>query len=164
MRLRGIFAFALGSLLVAGCAGNRAARRLEGRYDLGAPGQGWRRVAPGSADDAWINNNLHATIYTDSNCAKRFDDDLLTRLLDRLTLGIGAEAPLREEPRALDGRDALLRVVDGNLDGVPVRVGAMVAKKDFCVYDLVYMAPRGSFEDGWSAFEAVIAGFRTRGS
>lgn len=158
-------ALALAALLIAtGCAGNRAARRLEGHYDLGAPGQGWRRVKPGGADEAWVNRQLHATLYADSNCAQRFDDDLLPRLLDRLTLGLGGGDPLREEPRTLDGRDALLRVVDGQMDGVAVRVGALVAKKDFCVYDLVYVAPPGSFDNGWSDFESVISGFRTRGS
>lgn len=149
-------------LLLLGCGANRAAHRLEGRYDLGDPGAGWKRVRPGGADQAWHNAELGATIYADSNCGERYDDAALPSLLNALALGVVADGPAREEPRELDGREALLRVVEGRLDGVPVRIGAVVAKKDECVYDVVYIAPPARFEQGWDAFERVIAAFRTR--
>ena len=154
-------ALLLGVVLV-GCGG-RSAHRLEGRYDLGAPGEGWERVRPGGADQAWVNAGLGGAIYADSNCGERYEDSPLDKLLDSLTAGVTAGAPLREEARTLDGRDALLRVSDGALDGVAVRVAAVVAKKDFCVYDLIYVAPPASFEQGWDGFEAVMSRFHTRG-
>ena len=155
-------ALAAGLVLAAGCFGNREARRLEGRYDLGDPGSGWVRVRPGGADYAWFNEDLSATIYGDSNCATRFDDDLLEDLVGRLTFGLTASDPLLSEPRVLDDRAALMAVVEGDLDGVAVKIGAVVTKKDGCVYDLVYTAPPATFDQGLDAFEAVAGQFRTR--
>ena len=155
--MRAVFALAL-----VACGG-RSARHLEGQYELGAPGEGWERVRPGGADQAWVNATLGGTIYADSNCGERFEDSALDKLLDSLTFGVAMGGPLRQEVRTLGGRDALLRVSDGSLDGVPVRVGAVVAKKDFCVYDVIYLAPPTAFEQGWVGFEAVLSHFQTRG-
>lgn len=157
-------AMALAVALCAVACGGRSARRLEGHYQLGAPGDGWERVRPGGADQAWVNEALGGAIYADSNCGERYDDSALDKLLSALTLGIAAGEPLREEARTLDGRDALLRVSDGTLDGVAVRVGALVAKKDFCVYDVIYVAPPSTFDQGWAGFEAVLERFHTQGS
>lgn len=154
--------FALILALALGCAGNRQARRLEGLFDLGDPGGGWERVPAGGADQAWYNAEISGAIYADSNCGQRYDDAPLGRLIDSLGLGI-VGAVSREEERSVDGRAALLRVVEGTLDGVPVRVGALVLKKDLCVYDLVYIAPPASFDRGMDGFEAVIGAFHTRG-
>lgn len=147
--------------LLAGCAGH-SGRRLEGHYSLGDPGAGWRAVRPGSADKAWYNADLSASIYADSNCGARYDDAPLSRLIDSLALGVVGET-VREEPRTLDGREALLRVFDGRLDGVAVRVGALALKKDRCVYDVVYIAPPTKFDAGEAAFEAVVSDFAARG-
>ena len=151
----------LALLLLAGCSGH-SGRRLEGRYSLGDPGAGWSPVRPGSADKAWYNAELSASIYADSNCGARFDDAPLGRLADSLTLGV-AGSKVREEARTVDGREALLRVVDGALDGVAVRLGALVLKKDKCIYDVVYIAPPGTFDAGEAAFEAVASAFAARG-
>ena len=66
-------------LPLVGCAG-RQASRLEGRYTLGDPGDGWRSVRPGGADFAWYNESLRATLYGDSNCADRYEDGPLRDL------------------------------------------------------------------------------------
>jgi hypothetical protein len=147
--------------LAAGCGGH-SGRGLEGRYDLGAPGDGWHVVQPGGADKAWYNADLSASIYADSNCGARYDDAPLGRLIDSLSLGVAGQK-VREEARNLDGREALLRVFDGSLDGVAVRVGALALKKDKCVYDVIYIAPPANFDAGEAAFEAVVSAFSARG-
>ncbi|MCK6502885.1 hypothetical protein L6R53_05730 [Myxococcota bacterium] len=154
---------ALALLALPACAGGRHARRLEGRFELGQPGDTWTRVKPGGADQAWYHGGLSASIYADSNCATRFDDRPLDKLAQAAVYGVATSAPLRTEDRTIDGRDGHLRVVDGRIDGVTVRIGVAVLKKDECVYDLVYMAPPTTFDTGWDAFEQVIGGFRTRG-
>ncbi len=150
-------------LLLVGCVGHRQARKLEGRYDLGEPAEGWTRVKAGSADRAWFHAGIGASIYTDSNCATRFDDRPLDKLAEALVYGIASGPVLRQEARTLDGRDAWLRVVDGRVDGVSMRIAGLVLKKDRCVYDLLYLAPPTTFDSGWPAFERVLDGFRTRG-
>ena len=140
------------------------ARKSNENYVVPAPVGDWSRVRPGGADKAWFNRNLSATIYFDSNCKERFEDGTLSALLTHLTFGMVQNDPLREDSMTLDGRDALLRVYDGKLDGVEVRVGAVVTKKNMCLYDGLYIAPPSRFEDGWGQFVEMVSGFRTRGS
>lgn len=150
-------------LLAAGCGAGRQARRLEGRFRLGQPGEDWQRVLSGGADRAWYNSSLGATIYADSNCAARYEDGELKDLLTHLTSGIARGKALTEEHLDLDGREALVQTWKGTLDGVPVHMAAMVTKKDECLYDLVYIAPPASFERGWPAFQTVLGDFSTSG-
>lgn len=152
-------------LTLAACApkAHTVAKRSEGRYTVANPGGDWTRVRPGGADKAWFNDQLGATIYFDSNCKDRYDDGRLADLVTHLTLGLAQGEPLREELLTLDGREALIRVYDGNVDGVSVRVGAMVTKKDLCLYDGLYIAAPSVFEDAWGSFVEVLSGFQTKG-
>ena len=154
----GVLAAGLG----AGCFGGRAARKLEGHYDLSTPGTGWSPVKPGSADHAWFNADLDASIYADSNCGNRFVDGTLDAVSTHLTTGVTTGAPLRDEHLTLANRDALLRVSDGGIDGVAMRIGSVVMNKDSCTYDLVYVAPPDHFDAGWPAFQATFASLATR--
>ena len=138
-------------------------RRMEGRYIVADPGPGWSKVRAGGADKAWFHKESSASIYFDSNCQDRYEDGKLSALLTHLTFGIARGESLREEAMVLDGREALLRVQPGLLDGVPVRVGAVVTKKDDCLYDGLLIAPPSTFDSQWSTFAKVIAGFKTRG-
>ncbi len=152
-------------LLGVGCsAAHRQARRLEGRFQSGQPPEEWQRVIAGGADRAWYNPALSATIYSDSNCAARFEDGELHDLIKHVTSGIARGEARSEEARVIDGREALVQVYDGSLDGVALRLGVLVTKKDECLYDFVYIAPPSRFEEGWPAFEQVTAGFSTFGS
>jgi hypothetical protein len=142
---------------------HRQAKRAEGRYTLDPPTQGWARIRPGGADFGWFHSDTSASIYWDSNCLARFEDGELGDLLTHLTFGIASGQPIREESLTLNGRDALLRVHEGAIDGVPVRVGAVVTKKDECIYDGLYIAPPRNFESQWNTFVEVMNGFKTRG-
>jgi len=152
------------TLLTAACGPktSKEARTSYRNYVVPAPTGEWSRVKPGGADKAWFNQGLSATMYFDSNCKERFEDGTLSDLLTHLTFGLAQSEPLREDSMTLDGRDALLRVYDGQLDGVAVRVGAVVTKKNMCLYDGLYIAPPTRFEDGWGEFVQVVSGFRTR--
>ena len=157
--------------LLLGCAksgevkkptGKKQAKQ-EGKYTVGTPGSGWSKVRPGGADKAWFHKASGATIYFDSNCKERFEDGKLSLLLTQLTLGIARGEPTREEAMMLDGRAALIRVQPGEIDGVPVQVGAVVTKKNSCLYDGLLIAAPSVFESHWSPFSEVIAGFETKG-
>ncbi len=150
-------------LLLPACGAGRKARKLEGRYDTGAPGAGWSKVSPGGADYAWFNSDLAASIYADSNCASRFEDRALEALADSATYGMAIGKPDFQEVRRIDDRDALFRKQDGNLDGVPFRLGVAVLKKDQCIYDVMVVAPHDGFDRAWDGFEGVVAGFAARG-
>ncbi len=149
--------------LVVGCSAARQSRRLEGRYELSTPGAGWREVRPGGADRAWLNEELDASIYSDSNCGVRYEDSALSALATHLTLGLEDALEIEAEEGMLDGRRSFTRRVRGALDGVPVELAATVLKKDQCVYDLVLIAPPSTFEAALADFQALRDGFRTRG-
>jgi hypothetical protein len=157
-------AICLLALQLVGCAG-RQASRLEGRYTLGDPGDGWKSVRPGGADFAWYNESLRATLYGDSNCADRYEDGPLRDLAKHLTVGIADDELVFEETHSLAGREAYTARRRGQLDGVPVEVGVTVLKKDQCVYDMVLIAPPGApFEAAWSDFRGAVGDFDTKGS
>ncbi|MCB9744761.1 MAG: hypothetical protein H6741_12610 [Alphaproteobacteria bacterium] len=142
----------------------RDAERLEGHYQLGDPGDGWRTVPSGGADRAYRNKDLAATIYTDSNCGPRYEDRPLPDLAKTMLGGVAdlKVPPVLEETRQLDGREAYVARRPGELDGVTVELGVVVLKKDYCVYDIVLIAPPGGrFDDAWLSYEQLVAGFRT---
>ena len=152
-----------GALMLGACIPKGAARRMAREMAVGEPGDEWKRVPAGGAEYAWLRTGGSATIYADANCASRYEDGDLGSLLDHLTYGIRHGGADHQEKRVMDGREALLRTWNGALDGVAVRVGAVVLKKDDCVYDLVYIAPPPTFEAGWADFERVLSGFSSQG-
>ena len=158
-------AFLLGCIKQGPSDGTKKKRqsKKEGAYKVDSPGSGWSKVRPGGADKAWFHKETGATIYFDSNCQDRFEDGKLTALLTHLTFGIARGEPNREESLMLDGREALLRVQSGLIDGVKVKVGAMVTKKDGCLYDGLLIAPPSTFESHWSTFSTVVTSFETKG-
>lgn len=166
--MRALLLAALGLSLATACGpirkATRDAERLEGRYQLGDPGDGWRAVPSGGADQAFRNPDLAATIYTDSNCGPRYEDRPLPDLAKTMLGGVAdlKAPPTFEEVRQLDGREAYVARRPGRLDGVDVELGVVVLKKNHCVYDLVLIAPPGQrFDDAWASYELLVAGFRT---
>jgi hypothetical protein len=137
----------------------RHASKLEGRYLLGNPGEAWAEVEPGGADHAWVNDELQAAIYTDSNCGPRYWESRTEDLAYELVVGFQGLTMDFEERQTIGGRGGIVRQHTGRLDGIPMRVGVAVVNGNGCTYDLVLVAPPGRFDDGWTAFEAVLAGF-----
>ena len=149
-------------LVLAGCApsAHRAARKLEGRYHLDAPTDGWKRVSPGGADRAWHHATLGATLYSDSNCGPRFDELAAPLLATELLAGLQGVTTTSEAPLALAGRVGVTRTHAGMLDGVPVRLALAVLNRDACTYDFVLVSPPESFERARASWERLVQSFR----
>jgi hypothetical protein len=150
-------------LALAGCASRHAPPvAVEGQYSLGHPtGRVWRHVNPGGADKAWWSESLSATIYADSNCGLRSSESRLEVMTDHLLFGLTELQTLEEKAIQVGSRDALYRTVEGRMDGVPVRLAVVVARKDNCTYDFVYIARPDAFGEGLPDFLTVVEGFRT---
>lgn len=148
-------------LLLPACmpASHRQAKRLENRYIVHPPGPGWHVVEPGGADRAWFNRKLGAVIYTDSNCGPRYDELAAQDLATELVAGLQADERLRNETVTLAGREAVLRVHNGTVDGIPVQLGLLVVNLDACTYDFTYISPPAHFEEGWGDWQRVWEGF-----
>lgn len=152
----------LGLLLLSSCvpAAWRKAKAMEGRYTTGAPGEGWEPVTPGAADRAWFNEKLGASIYTDSNCGPRYAEERVEDLATELTVGFRDVTTVKESYVTVDGREGILRVHTGKLDGIRVELGVLVVNKNACNYDFVYISPPEGFDQGWDDYQAVSAGFK----
>jgi hypothetical protein len=135
----------------------------EGRYRTGEPTTPWKKVPPGSADKAWVNADDSAAIYADSNCGRRYSDESLEGMLDHLTAGIAQGDPIDEQQLRLADREALIRIWQASLDGVSLQLGALILKRNDCIYDVLYIAPEASFERNWAEFERVFQGFQVEG-
>jgi hypothetical protein len=152
----------LALVLLVGCmpSSYRLAKKLEGRYTVPAPGAGWLAVDPGGADHAWYNRDLAATMFADSNCGPRYSESRTEDLATELTAGLREVKTSRDEYLTIGGREGVLRVHTGRLDGVPVTVGLGVVNRGACTYDLTYIAPPDTFEQGWEAYERLLTGFK----
>jgi hypothetical protein len=153
------------ALTLLGCApaAHRQAARLEGRYDLGDPGAGWKRASAGGADRAWLDKDSGAALYADSNCTPRFDELHSGALASELLAGLQDVKTLSEGELRLAGRVGVRRTHAASLDGVPVKLGVAVLNRDACTYDVVLVAPPSAFESALPAWERVLEGFAPRG-
>ena len=121
---------------------------MQTQYELGELGEGWRE-APDMEDNdlAFWNESLGAAIAINSTC-KEYEDLPLKAMANHLVIGIEERRNLIWEQRMVDGREALYIVVEGFLDGVPIKVAAYVLVKDYCTFDLIYHAPPATFDEG----------------
>lgn len=151
----------------------------EGAYRVGRPGEGWRPLEDRRKRDiqvAWFSDELGAIIHVRVQCQEHGDSDLES-FTDHLRIDFRDWQILEEPSGELDAhgqpiarrmqsytrlvnRDALRTRVRAELDGQPVALELVVAKKDGCLIDLQLIAPESRFEAALPAFDRVVAGFR----
>lgn len=166
-------------LLLGGCATTQGSRQTAdgwmvrviraGASDTkvtwitGTPGTPWERDSAKTADIAWSNAGLAATIYGDSTCGSKYDDVPLTVLVNHLTFGFEGLTTESQTDLDLAERGALRRIFTARLDGRPVKLASTVVKKGPCIFDLVYITAKPDrFDDGWAAYESVVEGLAIR--
>ena len=133
-------------------------KHRQASYRVGVPGSGWSATRQDGSQVAWSRGSPPGVIQVRSQCEEHGDSGL-AEFTDHLRIDFGAWTVVRQEPLALVGREALRTRVDAQLDGVPVALDLVVLKKDGCLFDLSYIAPPHSFEQGRGDFESVVAGF-----
>ncbi len=150
--------------LIAGCTA-RQGRFAGGRYfsrDLvymvGELPDTWQRGDMPTADVAFDNADLGATIYVDNSC-RRYADASLHVLANHLFFGFEDIDILEQEILEMDDREALRRVAEARLDGVLVKVGVTVVKKNTCIFDLVVISPKDNFDSAYFDYAGVVDGF-----
>ncbi len=153
------------SLTVLGGCAHQGGRFADGRYTsrelsyrLGELPSTWRVDDLRTADVAFYNRDLSASIYVDNSC-RRYTDAGLNALANHLFYGFEDVDIRSQEFFELDGREALRRVARARLDGVLVLLGITVVKKNTCIFDLVLVAPRDQFEEAFADYEELLEGF-----
>ncbi len=161
---RGVLVVLAALALWAGCvpASVRQARKLEGKYETGNPGKGWVAVPAGGADRAWYHEGMGATIYTDSNCGPRYAEARVEDLTTELISGFRNVEPVQERQQPVAGREGLVRIQQGRLDGIEIQLGTLVFNMNACNFDIVLISPPAEFSAGQEAWQRVIDGFQPR--
>ena len=144
---------------VLGCRKQQV--RLE-RYKIDKPDGEWRNVKSGSADYAWYNSKIGATIYVDSNCEQRFEDRPLHDSIYSMTAGIRSKDEPIERALFLDGREAVMLQTKGNLDGVDIQMAVVALAKNQCLFDFVYVTRPENFPKGFGDFHQMLHTFESR--
>jgi hypothetical protein len=121
----------------------------------------WTRVEVSAATLAFRDGRDEASVLVNARCT-HFDDDVpLSALTNHLIMGTTEREILSQETVPFDSREALHTLMRAKLDGVLLEYDVFVMKKDGCIYDLVYVAPPGTFDGGAPAFERFVSGFHT---
>jgi len=152
----------LSVLLLAGCASLAGGLfRKEGvAYRVVAPDEhAWRRVQLSENDLAWIARDSGDMLAVNATC-KDFGDPSLEVLTNHLLIGFEDRELVAQKTETLDGREALRSTYHAKLDGVEVELELVVLKKNGCVHDFTFIAPRGTKDAHRAEFEALVAGFR----
>lgn len=149
-------------LLLAGCASFAGGLfRKEGvAYRVVAPDEhAWRRVQLTENDLAWIAKDSGDLLAVNATC-KDHGDPSLEVLTNHLLFGFDDRELVAQKPETIDGREALRSTYHAKLDGVEVAIELVVLKKNGCVHDLTFVAPRVTKDAHRAEFDALVAGFR----
>jgi hypothetical protein len=153
-------------LLLAGCSADRIERGVfhsRKGYDVTLPAAGWV-VEPRGRADLSLRRAAPAQggMLADATCEGRPPTRPLGVLARHLLFGLADRSEVERRETSVAGRSALRSQLSGRLDGVPVRIEAVVAKDERCVYDFLYVAPEEAFEAGRADFGALVESFAVR--
>jgi hypothetical protein len=135
----------------------------KGFYRVGELSPDWERILKGNAMIAFRNSQFGSSIATDAFCDQAYDDSPLPMLTRHLFAGLQDLKVIKEEPFEMDGRGALRTLFQASLDGVPVKVDAVVIKKNWCLFDFYLVSPPQQYEAAAPAFETFYRGFSYSG-
>jgi hypothetical protein len=151
-------------LLLGGC---RSVNMRDGvvvtpdtRYRVGPIPADWNQVNLKDIDFAWVTNPPAFAFWVNSTC-KDYEDVPLVALNRQLLIGFTDVQKLEQRTQKLDGREALVSHYTVKMDGVERELELVVLKKDGCVYDFAYVAPKGGYAARHGQFQALVDGFAT---
>jgi hypothetical protein len=149
--------------LLAGCPTGALSGQLFVKdavsYRLALPNaETWRSVSFADNDLAWTAKDSPHLLGVNAVCEDHGDPSLEV-LTNHLLIGFTDRELKERKALIVDGRDALDSHYLATLDGVPVELRLLVVKKNGCIHDFSYIAPKGHFAERAGDFEKLIAGF-----
>ncbi len=153
---------AVGLALLAGCGGatfaNGVYRGDHVVFRVGPLPPRWRQVDAKS--DVAFRAPGGGTIYANVECKK--EDAPLDILANNLIYGIDVKSEQRREI-TIAGRKGLRVTVQGEMDGVPIGLDAIVMMKNGCIYDLGLTASPEELVTARPDFDRFVEGFEAAG-
>lgn len=122
------------------------------------PPAGWESTTVEGMQLAWYRKDYGATIGVSAHCTNLEDVSQTTLVTQELT-GIPHRVVVSQEQTKVDGRDAEDWVVEGNLDGVKMRI-ELVVLRETCVYDLNLVSKPETFDAARADFRTFVQAFR----
>lgn len=135
----------------------------KGFYQVGELPSSWTRQKLDKAVINFRNENLQSNLATEAFCDRAYNDSNLKSLTQHLFGGMQETEILSEDPLMLDGRAAQYTHLSGKMDGVPVKVGIVVIKKDWCLFDFFLVSSPESYEAAHRDFVNFYQGFQFSG-
>lgn len=122
----------------------------------------WRASTDGRADLELARTGSRAGILAHATCEGKPPERPLPVLVRHLTFGLEGRRLVEQEEVTVANRRGIRLLLEGHLDGMPVRVEAFVLKGEGCVYDLLYVAPPAEFAAGLGEFRDFVGSFAAR--
>ena len=112
-----------------------------------------------SADRTWISKITGNTVSFLSDCQKN-SDPTLEQMLSDSTSVIDHLKIIESQEGIFNNRSSLESIVEGSVDGVPVKMKVLVFKKNSCNYTLTYAGLKIKFTSEFNTFENFQTSFR----
>ena len=164
-RIRTQRAWLFGGLLVgmlwlgAGCAGARVVQGIyldsENRYQIRLPAAPWISISLDGAALSFRQPALQAALAFSVECTSSEPGEL-PWVARHLFFGLREKRIQRREQISLHGAEGVRTWLMAELDGVPVAVEGVTARRGECLYDFMYVAPPATFARGRSDFQTFV--------
>ena len=123
-----------------------------------APPGNFKRLDTETADASWINKKTGTIISFQSSCNEASDPSK-EAMLNNATSGIQDKEILSEKAFSYNGREALRRTLQGELDGVKMHLDLIALKKNKCNYIISYVGLPKEIKNSQHAFEEFLKEF-----
>ena len=110
------------------------------------------------ADQAWKSKTTGNTISYFSECVPGPVN--LERMRDDVLLSLPSARIISSELKPFDGREGLTSLIEGKVDGIPVRMMLLVYQKNGCRYSLSLSGRSETFNEEINVYQRFTLGFK----
>ncbi len=125
-----------------------------------APSSPFEEIPFPPSDKTWISRTNSNTISFLSDCQKNYDPSLEQMQADSISV-LEEKHSAKTTPVTFNGRQGLMIVSEGFVDGVPIKMQVLVFKRNACNYTLTYAGVAKNFAQEIAHFEQFLKSFTT---
>lgn len=123
-----------------------------------APGGAFSEVSVAAADRAWKSSKTGNTISYFSECSASGAN--LEQMRDDVLASLPKAQVLASDIVQHDDREGLLSLIEGRLEGIPMRISLLVYVKNGCRYSLSLTGRKAVFDQDLNEFTRFQKGFK----
>lgn len=123
-----------------------------------APSAPFKSAKSLGADAMWTSSSTASTISFYTSCSE--SEPALKTIRATAFSSLDSLEITKEEFVRINDREGLKSIIEGRLEGVPVKIQFLVFKKNSCSYHLSYVALKENFDRELNHFNNFINNFR----